>query len=75
MASLDPLLASSEFGQQMTKFINVANIIISRVNGKLADVKNNDVSLTTLLGDATALRDYLQNAVNLSPEDVASILL
>jgi len=75
MQSLTPLLTSSQFGQQLSKFINVADIIISRVNGKLTDIKNNDVSLNTLLGDATELKKYLGNVIGMSPETVASLLL
>ena len=75
MEALNPLLSSTEFGQELMKFINVADLIMSRLNGKLEAIKDNDVSLDTLLGGATQLRDYLENVVNLSPATVASILM
>lgn len=75
MQAMTPLLSTNEFGEQLSKFIRVADIIISRLNGKFKDIKNNEVSLNTLLGDATQLRNYLENIVSLSPETVATLML
>ena len=75
MSALTPLLESSDFGQQILKFVNIYDIITSRVGSKLQDIKDNDISLNTLLGGATELKSYLQNIMQLSPENIATLLM
>ena len=68
------MLSSSDFGRNLVKWFNAANVVLQQLNDKLFAIAQNGVSLDVLLGNATQLRDYLDNAINLPPRSIAALL-
>lgn len=74
MEGVAPLLANSEFGLELSKWLNAAQILTSRLNDRLKDISQNQVSLETLLGETPQLRAYLQMAFNLPVAAIDTLL-
>ena len=51
------MLSSSDFGRNLVKWFNAANVVLQQLNDKLFAIAQNGVSLDVLLGNATQLRD------------------
>lgn len=65
MESMTPLLVDSEVGLELSRWLNAAQILTAKLINRLKDIAENEVSLETLLGEASELRAYLQTAINL----------
>lgn len=75
MNSLTPLLyADPEMGMQISKVLHAAQLLLTKLNEKLQLIMSDGVSLDTLLGGATDLKNYLNTTLNMPPNVISDLM-